>query len=641
MKNKGFVLLVALGLLVICNAAALCVEVNDPNAGAATAEDTASTGALSSDPRLSAKMTYSCKKVAVRNVVGDLMQASNVTLRAGTNTKDWEVRDRKINIFAKETSLRDVMNAIARVTGFKWSIEGTESTPVYRLVWDMKSKQELAALRETIRQTQEQIITDKRKQGLDTINSLDNLNPDQMAKLRAENPFLFWMAASGVGKKFSGFINGAPGLSQALLSGQTLTMNGADLTPAGQSSLGDLLGAVKSLESKFGGRNSGGDVPANLADATITVNAPGRGGRGGGGGGMGRGGPMRGDLLGTIVVTTPSGHTDLPLVNPNSPTTKVFGKVLIEADLLNRPFRDALAESRSELMKAMQQSRNNPGSNAGAAPGAVTTTTIDGQVIVTQLTDPVLDAKVNAKLDAQTLPDIQEQLATAIGIAIVSDNFGGRPGFGGRGGPNMAAGLDTQNSTLRTLLDNLAQRFQYQWGKPSKPIEFQDSDWFNKIESLIPDELIEHWKQTLNKTRTLDISELAQMAGLTQEQFRANVATDDVLSTLNLQQSVMQNRDILQLFTSLSKSQASAAYSGGGFNLKSLGDASTLLKKVLGRNPVLLDNTDAPLILKAIRSKEGANPIVDITISNGDAKTPPATWRITQPNYTPPAKPAG
>jgi hypothetical protein len=446
-----------------------------------------------------------------------------------------------------------------------------------------------------------------------------------------------------MGKKFGGFLNNSPDVSQALLSGESTTINGSSLNPQAQQGLSDLLTAVNALTTKLGGRNTGGEVPANMADATITVNAPGRGGRGGG--------PMGGVGLGNLTITTPNGRTRLPIPDPNSQMAKIFGNVLIQADILNRPMRDVMAESRNEFMNARGQNRRNPGSANGTANGAAsattttTTTTDDGQVVVTQITDPVLDAKINAKLDGQTLPDIQEQLSAAAGIAIVSDNYGGRPGFGGpqgrRGGPNAGGGVDAQNQTLRTVLDNLADRYQYQWFKPSKPVEFQDSEWITKVDTLIPDELMEYWKQTLNKTGTLGIPELAQMAGLTQEQFRANVSGDDIMGPLNLQQTVQQNKDILLFFASLSKSQASAAYSRDGLNLRSVvDDSSPIMKKVLGTNTAMTENTESPVVMTAVRSKEGANIVVDISITNVDQKTPPATWHIVQPSYTPPAKPA-
>ncbi len=641
MRRKGFELLLVVGLLISWATAAMCVETYDPNAGSAASETPASGDILSKDAHLSIKITYSGKKLAVRTVVDALTQASSISLRAGTNTKDWEVRDRKINVFAKETPLYEVMNAIARVTGFKWSIEGTESKPVYRLVWDMKSRIAVAAMRDSIHQADAQTAADIRKQGLDSMQNLDGLSADELAKLRVENPYKFWMAASGMSKTLNGFINNTPGVKEVLLNGQSKTINASSLSPAGQQGLSDLVGASNKLMSKFGGRNANDtDAPANLGDATIIVNPTFPGG-GANFGGRGAANFMRDNMLGSIIVRSSSGMTVVPLFNPDSQMAKGAGKMLIETDLLNRPMQDVMKELGPELMKQMQQ---NMAGGAGASTTATTTTDSQGNVI--ELTDPVLDAKIKAKLDGKTLPDIQEQLAAAAEIPIVSDNYGGRPMFGGPGGPmggppgvvNAAASPGVQETTLRKVLDNLAQRYQYEWLKPSKPIEFQDKEWYEKILTLIPDELIANWKKILTTTKTLGMTELVQMAGLTTEQFMANITSDDMLGKLNLQWSIMQNKDILQLFGSLTKSQASAAYTNAGINIRTLGDdIQPLVKKVTGQNPALADQ-NAPLILRAeTHSKDTPIPTVLLTISNGDENTKPATWHIMLPKYDPSA----
>jgi|GEM_PF-2102491 len=638
MKRKGLKLLLVVGLLMSWATAAMCAETYDPNAGSAASEKPASGDLLSSDARLSVKATYSGKKVPVRDVVDALTTASSVTLRAGTNTKDWEVRDRKINIFAKETPLYEVMNSISRVTGFKWSVEGTEDKPVYRLIWDMKSRLAVAALRDSIHQADEQAAADLRKQGLDSIQNLDGLSADDLAKLRVDNPYLFWMAASGMSKSLNGFINNTPGLAQTLLSGDTKTISGSSLSAAGQKGLTDLIGSSNKLMAKFGGKNANeAETPGNLADATITVNPTFPGG-GANFGGRGAANFMRNNMLGSIVVHSPNTFAVIPLFNPNSQMAKGAGKILIETDLLNRPMQDVMKELGPEMMKQMQQ--NFP-VGAGATTAATTT---DAQGNVIELTDPVLDAKIKAKLDGRTLPDVQEQLAAAAGIAIVSDNYGGRPMFGPPGGPmggapgaaNAAAGA--QETTLRKALDSTAQRYQYQWGKTSKPIEFQDKEWYDKIPLLIPDELIDNWKKVLTTTKTLGMTELAQMAALTNEQFMANITSDDMLGKLNLQWSIMQNKDILQLFGSLNKSQASAAFTSAGFNVRTLGDdIQPLVKKVTGQNPALADQ-NAPLTLKAaVSTKDGPAPMVVVTITNGTETTTPATWRIMLPKYDPSA----
>jgi hypothetical protein len=128
------------------------------------------------------------------------------------------------------------------------------------------------------------------------------------------------------------------------------------------------------------------------------------------------------------------------------------------------------------------------------------------------------------------------------------------------------------------------------------------------------------------------------MAGLTTEQFMANITSDDMLGKLNLQWSILQNKDILQLFGSLTKSQASAAYSSSGINIRTLGDdIQPLVKKVTGQNPALADPNN-PLILRAeTHSKETPIPTVLLTISTGADDSKPATWHIMLPKYDPSA----
>ena len=81
----------------------------DPNVpGAEAAEDTPKP-----DTRVAEKITYQAKKKTVLAILTDLTELTGVTLKAGYNTKDWQVRDRKMNIFAKDIPLAQIMNSIA------------------------------------------------------------------------------------------------------------------------------------------------------------------------------------------------------------------------------------------------------------------------------------------------------------------------------------------------------------------------------------------------------------------------------------------------------------------------------------------------------------------------------------------------
>ena len=92
----------------------------DPNVpGAESSEDTPKP-----DTRVAQKITYQARKKTVLAILTDLTEMTGVTLKAGYNNKDWQVRDRKMNIFAEDVPLAHIMNSIARVMKFKWSKSG-------------------------------------------------------------------------------------------------------------------------------------------------------------------------------------------------------------------------------------------------------------------------------------------------------------------------------------------------------------------------------------------------------------------------------------------------------------------------------------------------------------------------------------
>ena len=94
------------------------------------------------DARLSQKVTYEARHKPVKVILVDLSKMTGVTLKAGQSGKDWQVRDRKMNIFAKDLPLSSLMNSIARVMKFRWSKSVKVDPPAYRMYMNRK---ELAA----------------------------------------------------------------------------------------------------------------------------------------------------------------------------------------------------------------------------------------------------------------------------------------------------------------------------------------------------------------------------------------------------------------------------------------------------------------------------------------------------------------
>ena len=85
----------------------------DPNQGAKEEAQLPTT-----DARLQQKITYTARHKSLKVILADLSKTTGVTLKCGYNNNDWQVRDRKMNIFAKDQPLAALMNSIARV--MKW-----------------------------------------------------------------------------------------------------------------------------------------------------------------------------------------------------------------------------------------------------------------------------------------------------------------------------------------------------------------------------------------------------------------------------------------------------------------------------------------------------------------------------------------
>ncbi len=75
----------------------------DPNAGPQKASVETISG---SD--LTQKVIYEARRKTVSSILSDLSKMTGVTLMAGYNNEDWQVRDRRMNIFAKDVPLSNL-----------------------------------------------------------------------------------------------------------------------------------------------------------------------------------------------------------------------------------------------------------------------------------------------------------------------------------------------------------------------------------------------------------------------------------------------------------------------------------------------------------------------------------------------------
>jgi len=91
------------------------------------------------DTRLAQKITYEARRKPVAAVLADLKEMTGIVFRAGSHEKDWQVRELKINIFAKDIALSELMTSISHATRLSWERGGKEEQWTYRLYMDQKT----------------------------------------------------------------------------------------------------------------------------------------------------------------------------------------------------------------------------------------------------------------------------------------------------------------------------------------------------------------------------------------------------------------------------------------------------------------------------------------------------------------------
>lgn len=592
----------------------------DPNAEGARIES-AEPQFDDTEERLAQKVTLEVRRTGVANILSVLSKQTGVDLRAGVNQNDWQVRDRKMNIFCKDLPLSNLMNSIARVMKFKWSREKTKSGAyAYRLYMDRKTllDQEARQAREEERRARAE--AERRQNALSVYAKAAEMSDAELANLRNENPLAYVFAASGLAKPMQGLFAEVPSLSRALLSGQCVDVAAASLSPQAQAMLGDVWKGISRLMSAFKSNReepqAGADV--DLSNARIRINPH-----------LEVMGNAPSVLLGTIGIWRGNGpEAILPVVDPQGNIGKLFGEVALEAMETGKSARDMESDVSNRLAAALATDMK-----ADSAP----------EPKKPRPDDPSLRAKIRMKPGLTELEDVLSAVADASGIAVVSDSF--RSGFS-----RFNAFVPPDGEVeLAELLERIEDGFQYDWDKPGAALEFRDKKWFARRAAQIPDAWIEAWREKLKKTGMLELEDIAQICSLTPEQFDENIRGDTVLLESGVTASYYIHRDLLRLYACLTEPQRTAASSEAGLNLSFLSPEQweKATKALSSANPALLQDQSGPLVLhiKTERSSFFLDPPEvperrkkdllrwEFSIAASDKGKDEASWTVIAPQY--------
>jgi len=583
--------------LIFIAAAASAIAVGkitvDPNGPGARAVNTT---APEIDARLEHKVTYDARRQTVSSILADLAKLTGVTLRAGYSDADWQVRDRRMNVFAKDTSLRSLMDSISHVMKFKWSRREAGGTWTYRLYMDRTTL--LGAERQRLieEERMRQLEDKQRERVLDDLTRANAMSDEELEKLKDNDPMLYVEARCGWAVLMPDLFSHVPGAKEAWSAGEMLTLNGADLPADAQQAVVKALGVMGEFLSKVIGPEQAPPKEAfnDLSKVSISINSARKA--------LG----FRGDTyIGDITLYWPGGADQTAFINPDSPESAKVG-------------RDYVRILDGEPVGEQKQAEMNSG-HLQAVEGQKTDF---GEPIIEHPDDPDLSIKVKLKPMGNTFADLLRAVAKASGYAVVSDSFA-----------TVYRGFDPLNSdvSLKDVLNGISSRYRYNWDKHGGVIEFRDRDWFRRRASQVPEAWLEPWRKALKSTGTLTLDELGRMSLLDDDQARENLYSDDVLGASGLRDVLTQNGDLLRAYASLDDKQQAAAFTDAGFDLATVSPPQwATIAKMFRSKPLLDASPDTGIVLTCRQAPAAKQFRYDVAATSGDQS---AKWEFTTPEY--------
>ncbi|MDH7601577.1 MAG: hypothetical protein QHI38_05440 [Armatimonadota bacterium] len=598
---------IALLIVVAALSAPICLWAEgkitvDPNAPGAAPN---SENTVQKDDRLDQKITYEAKQKTVAEILSDLTLQTGVSMKAGQNSKDWESRDVKMYIFAKDLPLRELMNSMARVMKFRWTREGKTGEFTYRFYMSGRTKMEAESRRLREEEDLRTKSIEKRKKALDSYLAASEANEAELEKLKTENPFLYAVAKANVLQPISRLLAQTPGAVDALITGQRLTIPASALPSDAQALTLQAVQNLWRLESKFSGieRQVPSDLVNRIDRAVININEHFENIQNIRGAGF---------LLGLMQIRIDEQSVEIPLFDPESKIARLFGKALIASEEQNRPIREMTELFASEEKQIIEDElkKQEGGDPEPEHPD-----------------EPILHERFTFKPQDATFAAVLAELAKVTKLSVVSDAYGVVFSIM----PSKTGELE-----LKEILDSIAQRYGSNWEKHGSVLEFRDKKWYQKRAALIPQAWIESWRDKLKKTGTLEINDLAQIAELTPDQVTINLSSDEVLSRVNLIGIYFSNRDLLRFYGTLTEDQQTALFSTAGLDLRMLNAEQWNLaqKLIISRNASYLSNPDLPIIMNAEAERVGKQIRYSFRITAEGLD--PIKWSFFGPVYVQP-----
>jgi hypothetical protein len=531
----------------------------DPNApGSRPAQDAAP---VFKDSRLDQKITHRVKLRPIADLTNDLTKLTGVTFFAGRTKYDWRVREDCATVMATDLPLSSLVESIAHVMKFRWSRGGKAPNWTYRLVEDEAVKAKIRRRLDEQSRRQREI----REKFWDKIQSVGSMSADELAQLREDNPALYAFQKAGILGPFVEFIQQAPGVKDAWLSGQELRLASAWLPSDAQQSLLKVARASIQLDRQLFGKDEyhtehfAAEMKSLDTDSSrLIVSVPASSPR---------------YPVSEMQVRVYGEHigTGISLGCQPSEPEKLEQKAQLRALEESRPEYEVYQEMEPQINAAWKKYKSDRWASFTQEP-----------ILDHPDDDPALSEPLKEKVAPKTLTGLIESLSRVTGFAFVTDDYRGRT--------KLTVDKDT---LLREALERVAKhRRTSNWNRSGQVIEFWDANWYDEREARVSKAWLEDLRRKLRETGTLDIDDLVPIAALTDGQIRRNFVNDEVLTCAA--ETACSRRDYLKIYASLALSQRSMLLSGSGLAFTDLTpeQQQSVMKLILGANMPSLRSLD-------------------------------------------------
>jgi len=561
----------------------------DPNAGRPKASKTAPSNDVTQ------KVTYEAKRKTALSILTDLSKMTGVTLKAGYNNEDWQVRDRRMNIFVKDLPLTNLMDSIARVMKFQWLKHETDGVVSYRLYMDRKvllgAERQRYIEEEKLKQRQ----VEARKRLTAGLESADGKSGFELEALKTQSPYIYVLAEKGYASFLPRLLREVPLANEAFLSGTDYVIDIGALSPELQQGIEAFEQAQKRTGPGYATRRG------NVSDGTIVIN----------GSQYIKGYALAAKCVADVMVSVPGAGIQMGMEDPESDSAKVWAQLTCARWQRDEPEQTRLYQLLTRTEGSAIADLSEPQWQ--------------------HADDPLLAKLVELNVDGDKFADVLFALAESSGFAVVSDTF-----------ESKFYGLTfaKEKTKVRAVLDKVESVCHYNWDRHESTLELHDRDWFRKRAAQIPDAWLEAWRTALQTHGTLNISELSRIASLTPEQVWTNIIPDDVLGTRDLASLVAQYRNVLSVYGALNRQQQALVFTKQGLNFSTLADDQYKTAQVLlQQRPTLKSAAKEELNFVGTRTNEGKRIRYVLSIIRRSGDSLGGQWVILSPEYIPPAKP--